>query len=94
MNSSELYSKRLDLTKKYWDYLGTSCQFFDAEDKIIEVYMATIERDLFMIQMSMLSNLQFEIDHGIATTLDMLDKMSTIKQISSDLYNFNALKTA
>ena len=94
MTDSRLYAERLDLTRKYWEYLSTGSTYLETDAKIIDVYAHTIERDLHILQLSILSDLQFEVDHGIATSSNVVSKLKIAKQIAIDIFNFNALKNS
>lgn len=84
------FTLRLDLLEKHFDVLlGTQYDSFSAcPQKILEIYARSIERDLHILQMSILSDIQFEIEHNIGRG-DVKERIQLAKQIGSDLLHFN-----
>lgn len=87
--TSEQFSMRLELLQKYFQHLHHSYDSFsDMPNKIVEIYAHSIDRDLSILQMSILSDIQFEMQHNIVKD-SIYDRINLAKRIASDLLNFN-----
>ena len=85
----EQFSLRLELLQKHFQHLHHSYDSFsDMPNQIVEIYAKSIERDLTILQMSILSDIQFEIKHNIVKD-STIDRIQLAKQIGSDLLHFN-----